>query len=374
MNYDLNEDHKILKEAARKFLADEYPSEVVREMAEDENGFKTDIWEKMADMGWIGLLTPERYGGSDMDFNHLAILLAEMGFSCFSGPFFSTVVLGGLAVLEAGSEEQKKKILPDLAAGKRLMTLAWVEKDGLYTPNGIKLKTELKGDKYILTGTKLFVSDAHTANTIICAARTGDKESDISLFLVDAGSAGVNIEVLKTMSGDKQCEVAFNNVEIDKNNMLGKLNNGWPTLKKILLMAAVAKCAEMSGGAERIMDLTVTYAKDREQFGRVIGTFQAVQHHCANMMTYFETIKYITFQTAWRIGADLPFEKEASMCKAWASDSYRKMVALAHQVIGGMGFMEEYDLQLYFKHAKTAEIAFGDARFHRELVAQEMGL
>jgi alkylation response protein AidB-like acyl-CoA dehydrogenase len=199
--------------------------------------------------------------------------------------------------------------------------------------------------------------------------------------VVDAKQPGVGIEPLITMAADRQSEVTFDNVAVSKDNLLGRPDQGWPVLKKVLQMAAVAKCAEMIGGAQCAMDMAIPYVKGREQFGRPVGAFQAVHHHCANMLTYADTLKLMTYQAAWRISAGLPFEKEASMCKAWCSDckawgsdSYRKLVALAHQVIGGMGFMEEYDLQLYFKHAKAAEQILGDADFHREWVAQEMGM
>jgi alkylation response protein AidB-like acyl-CoA dehydrogenase len=182
------------------------------------------------------------------------------------------------------------------------------------------------------------------------------------------------VRVHNTLSGDKQCELNFDRVEVPRENLLGELHGGLSILTKVLLKASVAKCAQMSGGGRKVIDLVVPYLKEREQFGRPVGSFQAVKHHCANILTFFDTSKFMTFQAAWRISQGLSFEKEASMCKAWVSDSYRQLVALAHQVMGGVGFMEEHDLQLYFKQAKTAEVAFGDANFHRELVAQQMAL
>jgi len=196
----------------------------------------------------------------------------------------------------------------------------------------------------------------------------------VSLFIVERGNPGLTVHVHGTLAGDKQCEVEFDQVQVPRENLLGELHMGWPVLQKVLQKASVAKCAQMIGGGQRAIDLAVPYLKEREQFGRPVGSFQAVKHHCANILTLLDTSKFMTFQAAWRISKDLSFEKEASMCKAWVSDSYRQLVALAHQVMGGIGFMEEHDLQLYFKQAKTSELAFGDARFHRELVAQQMGL
>ena len=374
MNYDLTEEQNMLRESAHKFLSDECPSEFVREMAEDEKGYTQDLWQKMADLGWMGLPVPEEYGGSDMTFIELVVLLSEMGYYCLPGPFFSTVVLGGLTLLEAGSEDQKKEILPELSEGNRIMALAWLEKDGTYSPEAIKLAAELQDNQYILSGTKLFVPDANVADTLICAARTGAEPEDITLFLVDAKSAGISITLLDTLAADKQCEVIFDKVAVPESNVLGEAGKGWPILQKVLLMAAVAKSAETVGAAQKVLEMAVTYVKDRTQFGRPVGAFQAVQFHCANMLTHADTNRYMMYEAAWRIASGLPFELEASMCKTWVSDSHRKLVALGHQVIGGIGFMEEHDLHLYYKRAKAAEQMFADADFHRELVAQEMGL
>jgi len=378
MNFDLSTEQNILKESAHKFLGKECTSEFVREMAEDEKGYSPKLWKKMADLGWMSLLVPEEYEGSGVNFLDLALLISEMGYYCLPGPFFPTVVLGGLTVLEAGNESQKSEILPEVATGKRLMTLAMTETGGTYTPKGINLSAVMKNDQYVLNGTKLFVPDAHVADTIICAARTGDPKPDesdgISLFLVDAKSSGLKVELLDTLAGDKQCEVLFDKVSVPEENLLGEQGKGWPVLKKVLLMAAVAKSAEMNGIAQKAMDLAIPYVKGRQQFGRPVSAFQAVQHHCADMLTFADTINFMTYQAAWRITAGLPFEKEASMCKVWVSESCRKLVGLGHQVIGGVGFMEEYDLQLYYKRAKEAEQLFGSADFHRELVACEMGL
>jgi len=312
--------------------------------------------------------------GSGVNFLDLTIILSEMGFCCFQGPFFSTVVLGGLAILEAGSEPQKANILPELSEGKHLLTLACTEKDASFSPGGINMTADLNGDEVILSGVKLFVPYAHVADTIICAARTSDSKNGISLFLVDSKPEGLTIKPLDTHAGDKQFEVIFDKVTLPKANLLGELDGGWPILQSIFLRAAVAKCAEMSGGADKVMKLVVPYTKGRKQFGKPIGAFQAVQHYCADMLTYTDSIKLLTQQTAWKISQGLPFELDASMCKAWVSDSFRKLVAIGHQVVGGFGFMEEYDLQLYFKQAKTAELMMGDADYHRECVADEMGM
>jgi alkylation response protein AidB-like acyl-CoA dehydrogenase len=378
MNYDLTAEQKLLKDSAREFFSKEINSEFVREMIKDKKGYTEELWRKMADLGWMGLLIPEPYGDFGMSFIDMAHLLYEMGYACFSGPFFSTAVLGVTTLLEAGNDEQKRAILPEVANGNRLLTLAWTEESATYSPKGISLSAKRRNGDYVLSGTKLFVPDAHVADNILCVARTNEEsaneEKGVSIFVVDRKSPGITTHLLDSFTDEKLFEVNFDNVMVTKRNLLGKLNQGWVVLNKVLHKAAVAKCAEMSGGSKKVLELAVDHAKKRVQFGRPIGSFQAVQHHCANILTYVDTSTFMTYQACWRISEGLEFEKEASMCKAWVSDSYRKLVALTHQVMGGLGFMEEIDLNLYFNRAKAAELAFGDGDFHRELVARHMGL
>ncbi len=374
MNFDLSPEQNILKESAHKLLARQCTSEVVREMARSEKGFSAQLWDTMADLGWMSLLIPEAHGGSGVNPLDLAVVLYEMGYHGLAGPFFATVVMGGAAVLEAGRGEQKQEILPLVADGKLKLTLAWLETAGTYAPEGIQLAAVQEDGAYVLTGTKLFVPDAAAADCIICASRTAEAGDGISLFMVDATSPGIAITRLDTLGHDRQYEVVLDHVRVPASNLLGPKGGAWPVLEKILLQAAVAKSAEMSGGAYRVMDIVIPYARGRKQFGKPIGAFQAIQHHCANMLTLAETMKFLTFQAAWRMTQGLPCAVQAAICKAWASDAYGKLVALGHQVVGGVGFMEEFDLQLFFRQAKTAELLCGDARFHRERVARAMDL
>jgi len=378
MDYDLNREQKMIKDEFHNFLSKECDSEIVRTMIKDDTGYSQEMWLKMAELGWTGLLIPEGYGGSFRSFLDMIVLLGEIGYACLPGPFFSTAVLGVVSVLEAGNDEQKKTLLPGVAGGKRLMTLAWLEPSGDFSAKGISLKAKQRDVDYLLTGTKLFVPDAQIAHTLLCVARTEDdqanQEEGISFFVVDAKLPGLRIAPLQTFTGEKLYEVTFDQVRIPRDCLLGELNQGWHIMKKVILKAAVAKCAEMSGGARKVLEMVVAYAKQREQFGQPIGSFQAIQHHCANMLTYLDTSTFMTYQTGWRIDAGLPFEKEAAMCKAWVSDSYRSLLALGHQIMGGIGFMEEYDLHLYYNRAKAAELAFGDACYHREMVAEYIGL
>lgn len=371
MDFGLSEGQRMLKQTARAFLTAECPSSLVKEMARDDRGYTTELWRKMAELGWMGLVLPEEYGGTGGSFLDLAVLLEEMGRACLPGPFFSTVVLGGMIILELGNEKQKQELLPMIVKGELIITLALTEPGSSYGTSEMTVKANADGDNYVISGTKLFVPDAHIADYIICAAKTAE---GATLFLVDSSSPGINYSLLKTISGDKQCEVVFNKVKVPQENIIGDLGQGWIQLQSILRRAAIAICAEMVGGAQQVLEMTVDYVKQRVQFGQPIGAFQAVQHHCANIATDVDTSKFITYQAAWRLSEGLPCNREAAMAKAWVSDACRRVTLLGHQCIGGIGFMEDHDLPLYSKRAKVAEIAFGDADFHREVVAQELGL
>jgi len=377
VNLDFSEEQEMLRTSARDFLTNECPKDLVRQMAEDEKGYTPELWRKMAELGWMGLAFPEEYDGMGMTFFDLIILLEEMGRSCLPGPFFSTVVLGGLTILDAGTEEQKKEFLSKIANGDLIITLALTEPSASYDPASITVKATPDGDDYVINGTKLFVPDANVADYLVCVTRTKEGASPgdgITLFLVDAKSPGIATTLLKTIAGDKLCEVIFDNVKVPNKNMVGELDKGWSVMERILEKSTVALCAQMVGGAEATLEMSVQYAKDRMQFGRPIGSFQAIQHHCANMVTDVDGSKYIMYEAAWKVGEGLPATMEVSMAKAWVTEAYQRVTLLGHQIHGGIGFTEEHDMPLYFKRAKAAEATFGDADWHREAVARELGL
>jgi len=377
MDLGFSEEQEMLRTSTRDFLTNECPKDLVRQMAEDEKGYTPELWRKMAELGWMGLAFPEEYDGMGMTFFDLIILFEEMGRACLPGPFFSTVVLGGLTILDAGTEEQKKEFLNKIANGDLIITLALTEPSARYDPASITVKATPDGDDYVISGTKLFVPDANVADYLVCVTRTKDgasPEDGITLFIVDAKSPGIATTLLKTIAGDKLCEVVFDNVRVPKKNMLGELDKGWPVMERILEKATVALCAQMVGGAEATLEMSVQYAKDRIQFGRPIGSFQAIQHHCANMVTDVDGSKYIMYEAAWKVGEGLPAIMEVSMAKAWVTEAYQRVTLLGHQIHGGIGFTEEHDMPLYFKRAKAAEATFGDADWHRETVARELGL
>ena len=377
MNLDLTQEQQILKTSARGFLEKEFPKTLVRKMEDDPIGHNPDVWKKMADLGWIGFVIPEKYGGAGFGFQDLVVLLEEMGRACLVGPFFSTAVLSTLTIMDAGNEEQKQKLLPKIAKGEMIMALALTEPTASYDPVFLKAKAMSKGDNYILSGTKLFVHDAHVAHSIISVNRTKDAvsaENGISLFLVDAKSPGITIVPLLTMSDDKQNEVTFDKVAVPKKNLLGELDKGWPVMKRLIERARIAKCAEMIGGADWAVEASIAYAKDRVQYGKSIGSFQVIQHYLADMWIEAGMAKRLTYHAAWAIENGLPCSKEVAAAKSWVNDVYKHVTRQGVQVHGAIGTTRDHDIGLYFRRAKQASVLFGDSDYCREQIALEMGL
>jgi alkylation response protein AidB-like acyl-CoA dehydrogenase len=376
MNLALSEEQEMLRKMARDFLTDKLPKTVVKEVEQSEAGYSPELWQEMAGLGWMGLAFPEKYGGSGMSFLDLAILLEEMGRACLPGPYFSSVILGGLAIADVGSDEQKQQYLPKIASGEIIFTLALTEASAQYDAD-IETKATAYKDGYIINGTKLFVPDAHIANYMLVVARTDEKakgEEGLTIFIVDGKSPGISSIVLNTIANDKLCQVVFKDVKVPKENILGELNQGWKEIQKIIQRAAVAKCCEMVGCIQQALDMTVSYAKERKQYDRPIGSFQVIQHYCADMATDVDGTRLSAYQAAWMLSEGLPCAKEIAIAKAWAGEACQRVMALAHQIHGAIGVTIDHDLQYYTRRAKAAEVSFGDANFYREVVAQEMGL
>jgi alkylation response protein AidB-like acyl-CoA dehydrogenase len=378
MNFGFNEEQELLRSTARKFFENEFPSEAVRRLMDGPEGITPALWQKIAEQGWAGLTVPEAYDGMGLGLVDLVVLMEEMGRAVVPGPFFSTVLLGAGALLEAGSDAQKKEWLPAIASGQRRVTLAWMEPSATLGPAGVTLQAVAKGGRFTLSGTKLFVPDAHTADAIVVAARTGSGggAEGVSLFLVEREAPGVEVRLLPTMDQTRKlCEVTLRDAAVGADARLGAAGTGWAPLARVLDRATVALCAEMCGGAQKVLDMTVEYAKIRQAFGRPIGSYQGVKHRAADMLVDVENSKSITYYAAWALDegvAEAPLA--VSMAKAYASDAYRRVAAAGIQLHGGIGFTWEHDLHLYFKRAKGSEFTFGDATYHRERVAQLVNL
>lgn len=370
MDLGLTEPQEMLKKMARDFLTTECPKKLVRDMEEDEKGFSEQLWSSMAELGWQGLPFPEEVGGGGGSFLDLAVLLEEMGRACLPSPFFPTVVLAGLALLDAGTDEQKKNFLPQIAEGKAIISVALTEPAGGYQASNITMSATRDQGDFVLNGTKLFVQDAHVSDWMLVAARTsGEGEEGITLFLVDSKSPGVSISTMASLAKDKQCEVVFKDVRVPTANVLGEVDKGWKVVAGMLRRAAIAKSVEMVGGAQQVLEMTVDYAKERVQFDKPIGTFQAIQHHCSNMALDVDSTRLLVYQAAWKMDEGMPCDLDASFAKAWASDAYKRVCTLGHQVHGAIGFTLDHDMQLYSRRCKVAESAYGDSDFHREAIA-----
>ena len=378
MNFAFSEEQEELRTSVRRFLEDKSPSATVRKLMETEEGYDADTWRQIADLGWQSMHIPEEYGGSGFSYIELIILLEEQGRALFCAPFFSTVCLATNAILLAGTGDQKKQLLPGIANGETIATLAFTEPSGRWDAAGITMSAKKEGDGYTLNGTKLFVLDGHTANLIIVAARTGegDGPEGVSLFAVDPSTQGVSRKALNTMDQTrKQAEVKFEGVKVGADSLLGSEGDGWRHLERVLDLAAVALAAEQVGGAQKVLEMAVEYAKVRVQFGRPIGSFQAIKHKCADMLLEVESAKSAAYYAGWaarEMNEELPVV--ASLAKAYCSEAYFHAAAENIQIHGGIGFTWEHPAHLYCKRAKSSELLFGDPTYHRELLAQRIGI
>lgn len=380
MDFGFSEDQELLRDSARKFLDAECPTTFVRKMMEDDSAHATELWKKAAELGWMGILIPEGHGGIGGSFLDLVVVMEEMGRSLMPGPFLATVLLGSAAVLVGGSDEQKNAVLPKVAAGEWVMTLAQAEKSGRYDAGGIGMPATARGSDFVLSGEKLFVPDAHVADQMVVAARTGSPdapaEEGITLFLVDAKSPGVEITQLKTVDMTRrQCHVAFQDVAVAGSQVLGEVGQGWPILQRVLDQAIAGLCTEMVGTGQQALDMAVEYAKERVQFGKPIGSFQAVKHKCVDMMVQVENARSLTYYAAWTVDENVDEASQAvPMAKAYCSDMCKTVTSEAIQVHGGIGFTWEHDMHLFYRRGLASEAAFGSAPTHREVVAQTLDL
>ncbi len=383
MNFAFTEEQDQLRGFVRDFLADKSPESAVREQMDTERGYDPDVWGQMADqMGLQGLAVPEAYGGQGFSFVEQVIVLEEMGRALLCAPYFSSVVLAANALLACDDEEARQAHLPDIATGCRRGALAFTEESGRWDEAGIAMAASGPGPDsgsgsngsgagaWTLDGIKTYVLDGHTADLLVVAARTG---SGVSLFLVEPDAAGLTRTPLSTMDQTrKQAKLTFEGVEAA---LLGSEGEGWPVLERVLDLAAVALAAEQVGGAQMCLDMAVEYAKVRVQFGRPIGSFQAIKHKCADMLLQVESAKSAAYYAGWcaaEMNDELP--QVASMAKSYCSEAYFHAAAENIQIHGGIGFTWEHPAHLYFKRAKSSELLFGDPTYHRELLAQRIGI
>jgi alkylation response protein AidB-like acyl-CoA dehydrogenase len=374
VDFSLNEQQEMMQTLARDFLSTEYSDKVLREMAASERGYTDELWQKMAAINLTGLAIPEEYGGVG-DFLDLVVVLEEMGKFCLISPFFATLVLGAQVIMAAGSDEQKRKFLSEIAEGRLMMTLALTEPQARYTAETIAVTAVPQNGQFVINGTKIFVPDAHASHYMICVARTKEAarpEDGITLFMVDMNTPGVSVNLLDTIAGDKQCEVSYHNVMVTGESVIGEVDKGWPIVERVMARAAVGRCAEMVGVAQQALNITLDYAKERIAFGHPIGAFQSIQHRCADMLVDIDGSRFITYQAAWRLNEGIPADREVAMAKAWVGRACRRVVGSAQQIHGAIGFTEDHILHFYTKRASACEFSFGDADFHLEKLATQL--
>ncbi|HEX3525226.1 MAG TPA: acyl-CoA dehydrogenase [Stellaceae bacterium] len=379
MDIGFTEEQEMLRDSARRFFESECTTQFVRQRMAEPAAVTDEFWQKLAEQGWFGIVYPEEEGGSGLGLVDLVLLTEEMGRAVMPGPFLSTVLLGGAAIAEAGAPAQRRQWLPQIVDGSAKAALAWTEPNLRWDSAGITLRAHEAGGGFRLSGTKVFVGDAHLADILVVAVRTRDgstMEDGVSLFLVPKDTSGLTITVLPTIDETRKlCEVRLDNVAVPAGGLLGEIHQGWAPLSRVIARATVALAAEMCGGAQQVLDMTVAYAKIRIAFGKPIGSYQGVKHQAADMLVALENAKSLTYYAAWALDQELDEAPLAvSMAKAAASDMSRKIAGTGIQLHGGIGMTWEHDLQLYFKRAKASEVAFGDATWHRERVAQLMRL
>ena len=371
MNFAFSEEQDELRRTVRAFLEQKSPESAVREQMETEQGYDEAVWRQMGEqLGLQGLAIPEEFGGSGYSYVELGIVLEEMGRALLCAPYFATVALAGNLLQHSGDDAAKKDYLPGIASGDTIATVAFTEPSGKWDEAGITLEATPSADGFTLTGTKSFVLDGHTASLILVLARTG---KGVSVFAVEGSAEGLTRTPLATMDQTrKQAKLEFDGTPA---RLVGTEGEGWTAMSRTLDLAAVALAAEQVGGAQKVLEMAVQYAKDRVQFGRPIGSFQAIKHKCVDMLLEVESAKSAAYYGLWcaaEMNDELP--SVASLAKAYCSEAYFHATAENIQIHGGIGFTWEHPAHLYFKRAKSSELLFGDPTYHRELLAQRIGI
>lgn len=368
MDFELTKEHSMIRDSAAHFLKKEHSFERLRELKGDSLGFSKKIWKKMAELGWMELIFPEEYGGYGYDLSFVMVLLEEFGKVLLPEPWISTVLLGGNLVLRGGTENQKKDIIPAIASGDLLMTLAYLEDGGRYDANFCATHAKRNGSGFSISGKKIFVMDGNIADKFIISVRTSGAVSDdkgITLFLISRNTDGLKITPLQTMEGRNACILELNNVSVGDTDIIGEVDCGYPLLSEAVDEATIGLCAEMVGGMEAVLGQTVWHISNRMQFGRPIGSFQALQHKSADMFIQKElAMSSVYFALASIVGGSDDRTSAVSVAKAKCSSAYIMIAKAAIQMFGAYGFTNEANIGFYLKRAKVAEILFGDAGHH----------
>ena len=365
------EEEQMLKNVAREFLETEVSTALVREMELDGLGYPPALWKQMAELGWLGMSLPEEYGGQGLPITYLGLVLQEAGRVMAPVPLHSTMV-AALTIAEEGSDQQKKEILPAVSDGNMVLTWAVHERDARLIPEAMELEAKADGDGWILNGTKMFVDNFVVAGRCLVAARTSPascSNQGISLFLVDTNGNGVNQTALSTLAKDKQSRVDFNDHRIEKVALLGQVDQGWPIVEAMLDRATALICCQMVGAARKDAEMAIEYAKNRVAFGRPIGSFQSVQHLLADMLLHVDGGEMLTFEALWKMDEGLPASVEVSQAKAFCNEKCESVVRTSQVIHGGIGFMMEFDLHLWFRRVTSWSLRLGTTYEHRAKIS-----
>jgi alkylation response protein AidB-like acyl-CoA dehydrogenase len=378
MDLSLTETQTMLKDAATHFMETELPKQRVREVDESPTGFNQDLWQKMCNQEWAGMVIPAQYGGSGSSFTDLGVLHEVLGYFACSSPLLDSGVLSAHAILEAGDDSQKSSLLPAIAKGQQICSFAFTEAEYGWGPGAINMRATSQNGNYVLNGAKVFVPWAHIADQILVVARTSDgatPDQGISLFLVDKNAEGVSTRLHTGWIGDKVCEVNFSNVQVQPSNVIGPVGGAWPAVERAIDKATAVLSLYMGGGAQKAYEMARDYSTQRIAFGVPIGTFQRVQDHIIVSLTEAEAIKWTSYEALWRLdeGKD-DASTGISMAKAVASDGFPKCCDSSHNVHAGVGVDLDLGLTHYTSRSRTFQHYLGDATYHRRRMAQLMNV
>ena len=372
MDLELTEEQELLRGTVRGVCERHVPVSVVRAMEDDPVGYPEVFWKQLGELGLTGLLLPEEYGGAGQTAIEGAILYEELGRALAPSPHFASAVLSGGALLRSGSEAQKAEWLPRIASGAAIVIPAWLEKSGGYRSRGVECRATPDGDGFRLSGTKRHVPFARAATRLLVIARTGAGDADVDLFLVDPAAAGVRLEQRFTVASDTQYDVFLDGVRVRASDRIGGASTGWATWNALMYDGIILLAAQAIGGAERALEITVQYSRERSQFDKPLGAFQALSHYMADASTTVDGGKTLAYQAAWARATGRSVTRLAPMAKLFCCDTFREVTAMAQQIHGGMGFTVDYDVQLYFRRAKQLQISWWDGRYLEELIAADV--
>ncbi|MGE7603035.1 acyl-CoA dehydrogenase family protein [Peribacillus sp. NPDC097675] len=376
MDFALSEVQEVFKSTAQKFFKEKCTVSMLKEFEENNKGYSLSLYKEMADLGLLGLIIPEEYGGAGGNLMDLAIVIEEAGYACLPAPFLSTISYGVLPLINHGTEAQKRDLLPKIASGELIFTSALSEPQAHYDLKHITSFADKSGGEYSLSGSKLFVPFADSADYLLTLART-IKSSDVSseglsLFLVKGNQSGVQTSQLPSIGSDRLFEVDLQEANVSAGDILGEVDNGWTITQKTLQMATALQCIEMAGVLRRALEVTRDYVKERMQFGRTIGSFQSVQHRLADMYTMVEGGRLAAYQAIWKFEKGVSAEREVSIAKTWLGMKGQDVLVGAHQLHGGVGLDMDYPLQFCFRRFKSMQLNLGPAPIHLKRIGQSL--